>query len=82
MHLADGHASYASYDEETAGRMLAAADLPALEGDVDAMLFGAISLIPEPCGSAYEALMQREAPRRQQVQARQHAARATRHHRR
>ena len=35
-----------------------------LEGNVDAMLFGAISLIPEPCGSAYEALMQREAPKR------------------
>ena len=64
VHLVDGHASYVFYDEGTAGRMLAAADLPALEGDVDAMLFGAISLIPEPCGSAYEALMQREAPRR------------------
>ena len=24
------------------------------------MLFGAISLIPEPCGSTYEALMRRE----------------------
>jgi fructokinase len=64
VHLVDGHASYVFYDEGTAGRMLSTADLPALEGDVDAMLFGAISLIPEPSGSAYEALMQREAPRR------------------
>ena len=40
--------------------MLAEADLPALNDDVSAMLFGAISLIPEPCGSAYEALMRRE----------------------
>ena len=64
VHLVDGHASYVFYDEGTAGRMLSTADLPALEGNVDGMLFGAISLIPEPCGSAYEALMRREAPRR------------------
>jgi fructokinase len=60
VRLVDGHASYVFYDEGTAGRMLSTADLPVLEGDVDALLFGAISLIPEPCGSAYEALMQRE----------------------
>lgn len=60
VRLVDGHASYVFYDEGTAGRMLAAADLPVFEGNVDALLFGAISLIPEPCGSAYEALMQRE----------------------
>ncbi len=64
VQLVDGHASYVFYDEGTAGRMLSGADLPALEGDVDALLFGAISLIPEPCGSAYEALMRREAARR------------------
>ncbi|MDQ2633098.1 MAG: carbohydrate kinase [Pseudomonadota bacterium] len=64
VQLVDGHASYVFYDEGTAGRMLSDADLPALEGDVDALLFGAISLIPEPCGSAYEALMRREAARR------------------
>ncbi len=34
------------------------------DDDVDAMLFGAISLIPEPCGSAYEALMRREHAKR------------------
>jgi fructokinase len=64
VHLVDGHASYVFYDEGTAGRMLSTANLPAFESNVDAMLFGAISLIPEPCGSAYEALMQREAPKR------------------
>jgi fructokinase len=60
VRLTDGHASYTFYDENTAGRMLTEADLPAFDTDVDAVLFGAISLIPEPCGSAYEALMRRE----------------------
>jgi fructokinase len=60
VRLVDGHASYVFYDEGTAGRLLSTNDLPVLEGDVDALLFGAISLIPEPSGSAYEALMQRE----------------------
>ncbi len=64
VSLVDGHATYVFYDEGTAGRMLSEADLPALGNDVEAMLFGAISLIPEPCGSAYEALMRREAGRR------------------
>lgn len=63
-HVVDGHATYTFYDEGTAGRMLAMADLPALEDDVAAMLFGAVSLISEPCGSTYEALMRREAERR------------------
>ena len=60
VHLVDGHASYVFYDENTAGRMLSKDDLPDLGPEVDAMLFGAISLIPEPCGSTYEALMARE----------------------
>lgn len=64
VRLADGHATYTFYDENTAGRMLTEADLPTLGGDIDAMLFGAISLIPEPCGSTYEALMRRESGRR------------------
>ncbi len=60
VKLTNGQAKYVFYDENTAGRMLSESDLPALGDDVSAMLFGAISLIPEPCGSAYEALMQRE----------------------
>lgn len=60
VRLKDGHATYVFYDENTAGRMLSESDLPVLGNDVDALLFGAISLIPEPCGAAYEALMARE----------------------
>lgn len=64
VRLEHGHATYTFYDENTAGRMLSERDLPALGDDVGAMLFGAISLIPEPCGSTYEALMRREHGRR------------------
>ena len=60
VKLVDGHASYAFYDENTAGRMISPADLPTLGPDCEALHFGAISLIPEPCGSTYEALMARE----------------------
>ncbi len=64
VELKDGHASYVFYDEGTAGRMLSPADLPDLGDDITTLLFGAISLIPEPCGSTYEALMAREHERR------------------
>jgi fructokinase len=60
VKLVNGQASYAFYDEGTAGRMITEADLPALGGECEAMHFGAISLIPEPCGGTYEALMARE----------------------
>jgi fructokinase len=62
--LTDGQARYAFYDENTAGRMLGGADLPPLPDAVGAVFFGGISLMVEPCGSAYEALMLREAGRR------------------
>jgi len=62
--LKEGQASYFFYDENSAGRMLSEADLPALGGDVEALLFGGISLATEPCGSAYEALMNRESASR------------------
>ncbi|MFD1013363.1 carbohydrate kinase family protein [Shinella fusca] len=60
VKLVDGHATYAFYDEGTAGRMITEAELPALGADCEAIHFGAISLIPEPCGSTYEALLARE----------------------
>ena len=59
--LSDGHASYAFYDENTAGRMIGEADLPRLGGDVSAVFFGGISLMVEPCAATYEALAAREA---------------------
>ncbi len=62
--LVDGQASYAFYDENTAGRMLSEADLPMLGDDVEAVFFGGISLAVEPCASAYQALMAREAAAR------------------
>jgi fructokinase len=61
VRLVNGHASYAFYDENTAGRMLSPADLPALPDSVGALFFGGISLVVEPCAAAYEALMLREA---------------------
>lgn len=62
VKLTDGHAKYAFYDENTAGRMLTTDDLP--DVTADALFFGGISLVVEPCGAAYEALMLREAPQR------------------
>ena len=59
--LVDGHARYAFYDENTALRLLTQADLPALPRAVSALFFGGISLVVEPCGAAFEALMAREA---------------------
>ncbi|MCB1389723.1 MAG: carbohydrate kinase [Rhodobacteraceae bacterium] len=56
VRLVDGHATYAFYDENTAGRMLTGADLPDFSG-AEALFFGGISLVVDPCGGAYEALM-------------------------
>jgi len=62
--LTNGHARYAFYDENTAGRMVTPRDLPDLPDEVTALFFGGISLAVEPCGSAHEALHRREADRR------------------
>ena len=62
VKLTNGHASYAFYDENTAGRMLTPDDLPTVTAD--ALFFGGISLVVAPCGAAYEALMLREATNR------------------
>ena len=58
VRLTNGQASYTFYDENTAGRMLHPEDLPEVEAD--ALFFGGISLVGEPCGAAYEALQRRE----------------------
>ncbi|MEM7488448.1 MAG: carbohydrate kinase [Pseudomonadota bacterium] len=53
--LTEGQASYAFYDENTAGRMLSPGDGPAMDG-VEALFIGGISLTQEPCAQAYEGL--------------------------
>ncbi|TIS54193.1 MAG: carbohydrate kinase, partial [Mesorhizobium sp.] len=60
VRLTNDQATYTFYDENTAGRMLTIEDLPKLGAEIEAMLFGAISLISEPAGSAYEEFMRRE----------------------
>lgn len=62
--LDQGQARYRFYDEGTAARMVGPEALPDLPPDITALYFGGISLIPEPCGSAHEALLLREAGRR------------------
>jgi len=62
--LTDGQASYAFYDENTAGRLLSASDLPTLPADVTALFFGGISLVSEPAADTYATLMAREATSR------------------
>lgn len=59
VKISNGQAQYTFMDENSAGRMLSVADLPELPEHLQALHFGAISLIPEPCGTAYETLMQR-----------------------
>lgn len=59
--LRNGQASYAFYDENTAGRMLSEENLPDIEPE--AAFFGGISLVVEPCGTVYEALQARQAER-------------------
>jgi fructokinase len=62
--LTDGQARYAFHDENTAMRMLQPTDLPTLDANVGTLFFGGISLISEPCGTAYETLALREAGQR------------------
>ena len=59
--LNDGQASYAFYDENTAGRMISPGDMPTFSNKVEALFFGGISLVVEPCADAYRRLCLREA---------------------
>lgn len=56
VQLTDGQASYSFFDENSAGRMITAQDMPALSPDVTALYFGGISLVCEPAADAYAAL--------------------------
>lgn len=60
VKLVNGQATYAFYDENTAGRMLGTADLPVLGADCAALFFGGISLVNDPAASVYESLQARE----------------------
>ena len=64
VKLTNGHASYFFYDENTAGRMMTPADMPALPSTIKAYFTGGIWLAVEPCGTALEALLLREAQTR------------------
>ncbi len=61
VKLVDGQASYAFYDENTAGRMLSQDQLPSLPASISTLFFGGISLVNDPAASTYEALQSREA---------------------
>jgi len=64
VKLTDGHATYSFFDENSAGRMIGAEDLPALSQEVTALFFGGISLAVEPCADTYAELMAREGATR------------------
>ena len=64
VKLTDGHARYSFIDEGSAGRMLEKRDIPKLPKSVKALHFGSISLIPEPSGGTYEALLKKAAKSR------------------
>jgi fructokinase len=64
VKLVNGQATYAFYDEATAGRMLSHDDLPSLPDSVSTLFFGGISLVNDPAASTYEALQARESATR------------------
>lgn len=64
VKLTDGQATYAFYDENTAGRLLTPGDLPDLPETITALFFGGISLVNDPAAATYAALQTREAPSR------------------
>lgn len=59
VKLTDGMAKYSFMDENSAGRMLTEDAIPAFPDTVHTFHVGAISLVQEPCGSTFEALMGR-----------------------
>lgn len=64
VKLVDGQATYAFYDENTAGRLLSQDQLPSLPASITTLFFGGISLVNDPAASTYEALQARETATR------------------
>lgn len=64
VKLVNGQATYAFYDENTAGRLLSQDQLPALPATISTLFFGGISLVNDPAASTYEALQTRESATR------------------
>jgi fructokinase len=64
VKLVNGQATYAFYDEATAGRMLSTDQLPTLPASIATLFFGGISLVNDPAASTYEALQARECATR------------------
>lgn len=64
VKLVNGQATYAFYDEATAGRTLAQEQLPNLPDTISTLFFGGISLVNDPAATTYEALQSREAAQR------------------
>ncbi len=61
VKLVNGQATYAFYDENTAGRLLSIDDLPDLPASVQAVFVGGISLVNDPAATTYETLQSRAA---------------------
>ena len=61
--LKNGEARYSFYDEGSAGRMFTPEDLPPLPETTRALFIGGISLVPEPCGTTIETLVDRARDR-------------------
>lgn len=61
VKLTNGSATYSFHDENSAGRLIAPDDLPALPEACKALYFGGISLAVEPGAETYAALCTREA---------------------
>ena len=64
VKLVNGQATYAFYDEATAGRMLSVDQLPVLPEEVQALFFGGISLVNDPAASTYETLQAQQCTTR------------------
>jgi fructokinase len=63
VKLVNGQATYAFYDENTAGRMLSQQDLPSLPASVTTLFFGGISLVNDPAASTYATLQSKAGAR-------------------